>query len=243
MLLLVFAPAAFKPPSPLTRRQALLRGVPAAAAALSVVSPTPALAAEFLTLEKAQARAAAQAGGDPVMGKEPFTGDFAKQGMPVGRMFELSSGGISSYQKLKLETALAELAQPAGTATGQVKDALDACLKTLPRVSDSSIAESDVKRLLLAANELSGLASSGAEGLKATAESIVTKSAAFEATVQKKDSKKLAEVAIALADLLTDFAYGAAQEEKPLAPLRNGTPLPFDPDKKRFDLPVSGKTI
>ena len=242
MLLLVFAPAAFKPPSPLTRRQALLRGVPAAAAALSVASPTPALA-EFLTLEKAQARAAAQAGGDPVMGKEPFTGDFAKQGMPGGRMFELSSGGISSYQKLKLENGLAELAKPAATATGQVKDALDAFLVTLPRVSDSSIAESDVKRLLLAANELSGLASSGAEGLKATAESIVTKSAAFEATVQKKDSKKLAEVAIALADLLTDFAYGAAQEEKPLAPLRNGTPLPFDPDKKRFDLPVSGKTI
>ena len=63
------------------------------------------------------------------------------------------------------------------------------------------------------------------------------------AAIQKKDSKKLAEVAIALADLLTDFAYGAAQEEKPLAPLRNGTPLPFDPDKKRFDMPVSGKTI
>ena len=240
MLFLVLAPAAFKPPSPLTRRQALLRGVPVAAAALSVVSPTPALA-EFLTLEKAQARAAGQE--LPVMGKEPFTGAFTKQGMPGGRMFELSSGGISSYQKLKLETALAELAQPAGTATGQVKDALDACLKTLPRVSDSSIAESDVKRLLLAANELSGLASSGAEGLKATAESIVTKSTAFEAAVQKKDSKKLAEVAIALADSLTDFAYGAAQEEKPLAPLRNGTPLPFDPDKKRFDMPVSGKTI
>ena len=105
MLFLVVAPAmAFKPPSPLTRRQALLRGVPAAAAAaLSVVSPTPALA-----------------------DKEPFTGDFAKQGIPGGRMFELSSGGISSYQKLQLENGLAELAKPAATATGQVKDALDA---------------------------------------------------------------------------------------------------------------------
>ena len=219
MLLLIVAPAmAFKPPSPLTRRQALL-GVPAAAA-LSVVSPTPALA-----------------------DKEPFTGDFAKQGVPGGRMFELSSGGISSYQKLQLENGLAELAKPAATATGQVKDALDALLSTLPRVSDSSIAESDVKRVQLAANELSSLASSGAEGLKAIAESILTKSAAFEAAIQKKDSKKLAEAAIALADLTTDFAYAAAQEEKPLAPLRNGQPLAYDPDKKRIDLPVSGKTI
>ena len=241
MLFLLVAPAAFKlPASPLTRRQALLRGVPAAAAAAALsMSPTPALA-EFLTLEKAQAQAALQDSGSR---GEPFSGQFSKQGMPGGRMFELSSGGISSYQKLQLENGLKELATPAATATGQVKDALDACLATLPRVSDSSIAESDVKRLLLAANELSGLASSGAEGLKTTAESIVTKTAAFEAAIQKKDSKKLAEVAIALADLLTDFAYGAAQEEKPLAPLRNGTPLPFDPDKKRFDMPVSGKTI
>ena len=100
-----------------------------------------------------------------------------------------------------------------------------------------------MKRVLLAANELSSLASSGAEGLKATAESIVTKSAAFEAAVQKKDSKKLADAAIALSDLVTDFAYAAAQEEKPLAPLRNGTPLAYDPDKKRIDMPVSGKTI
>ena len=46
-----------------------------------------------------------------------------------------------------------------------------------------------------------------------------------------------------LADLTTDFAYAAAQEEKPLAPLRNGQPLAYDPDKKRIDLPVSGKTI
>ena len=222
MLFLIVAPTmAFKPPSPLTRRQALLRGVPAAAAAaLSVVSPTPALA-----------------------DKEPFTGDFAKQGVPGGRMFELSSGGISSYQKLQLENGLAELAKPAATATGQVKDALDALLSTLPRVSDSSIAESDVKRVLLAANELKSLASSGAEGLKAIAESIVTKSTAFEAAIKKKDSKKLAEVAIALADLTTDFAYAAAQEEKPLAPLRNGQPLAYDPNKERIDLPVSGKTI
>ena len=105
-----------------------------------------------------------------------------------GRMFELSSGGISSYQKLQLENGLAELAKPAATATGQVKDALDALLSTLPRVSDSSIAESDVKRVLLAANELSSLASSGAEGLKAIAESIVTKSTAFEAAIKSGTS-------------------------------------------------------
>jgi len=246
MLLLLALPTAFKPPSlnglPLTRRQ-VLRGVPAAAAAaFSVVTPTPAQA-EFLTLEKAQAQAA-QSAGDPVNGREPFSGDFAKQGMPGGRMFELSSGGISAYQKLKLENALAELAKPAATATGQVKPALEAFLTTLPRVSSSSIAESDVKRCSLAANELSGLASSAqGDGLKATADSILKQSAAFEAAIQKKDSKKLAEAAISLADLLTDFAYAASQEEKPLAPLRNGAPLAFDPDKKRFDMPVSGKTI
>ena len=118
MLLLVVAPAAFKPPSPLTRRQALLRGVPAAAAALSVVSPTPALA-----------------------DKEPFAGDFAKQGVPGGRMFELSSGGISSYQKLQLENGLAELAKPAATATGQVKDALDALLSYATQGSNFSLAD------------------------------------------------------------------------------------------------------
>jgi hypothetical protein len=119
MLFLIVAPAmAFKPPSPLTRRQAVLRGVPAAAAALSVVSPTPALA-----------------------DKEPFTGDFAKQGIPGGRMFELSSGGISSYQKLQLENGLAELAKPASTATGQVKDALDAFLSYATQGSNSSLAD------------------------------------------------------------------------------------------------------
>ena len=242
MLLLVGTlPTAFKPPSfePLTRRQALLRGLPAAAAAFSVVSPPPALA-EFLTLEKAQEQARAT-NGEAVMGREPFKGDFAKQGMPGGRMFELSSGGISAYQKLKLETGLADLAKPAATATGDLKDALEAFLTTLPRVSSSSIAESDVKRVLAAANQLSALAADS-ESLKATAESILKKSTAFEAAIKKDDSKKLAEASIALADLLTDFAYVVLNEDKPLAPLRLA-PLAFDPDKKRFDMPVAGKTI
>ena len=175
------------------------------------------------------------------MGREPFKGDFAKQGMPGGRMFELSSGGISAYQKLKPETGLADLAKPAATATGDLKDALEAFLTTLPRVSSSSIAESDVKRVLAAANQLSALAADS-ESLKATAESILKKSTAFEAAIKKDDSKKLAEASIALADLLTDFAYVVLNEDKPLAPLRLA-PLAFDPDKKRFDMPVAGKTI
>jgi len=223
-------------PGQLTRRQALLRGLPAAAAAFSA---QPALA-EFLTLEKAQAQAArAQSGA--VEGREPFSGDYAKQGGLGGRSFDLGASGISAYQKLQLETALSELAKPLATSSAGLKDVIEVFTSTLPRVSDASIAESEVQRLLRAADALSGLSQDN-DGLKATSDSVVTQSQAFESAIKKKDTKKLAVAAIALADLLTDYAYVANQAEKPLAPLREA-PLAYDPDRKRIDLPVSGKSI
>ena len=200
-----------QPPTPPIGRQALLRG---AAAAAFCVPALPALADE---------------------------GEFAKQGMVGGRMFAVGSPGISAYQKLQLENALTEFAQPTASVPANVKPTLEEFAATLPRVATLEINKDDVVRIGKASSALVTL--STGEALQTLAASIEKRSSALEAAVKKQDSKASAAAAIVMAEALTDYAYTSAAAEKPLAALREA-PLAYDPEKAgSISLPVSGKTI
>ena len=165
---------------------------------------------------------------------EPFTGAYAKQkpgSYGMSTPADLGSAGISSYEKMKLETNLKELAEPAATAGPELKGILDTLTAELNLVKESQPAT----KLEQAADALAAAASS--ESLRTQGEAI----AKLAVAAAKKDDSRY-KAAITLAEKLTDFAYEAAATDKPQAQLREAPPV-YDPNKKRIDLPVSGKTI
>ena len=177
----------------------------------------------------------------PALPAQADEGEFAKQAAPGGRMFALGSAGISSYQKLQLENALSEFAEPTASVPADVKPTLEEFAATLPKVATLEINKDDVVRISKASSALVTL--STGEALQTLAATIEKRSSALEAAVKKQDSKASAAAAIVMAEALTDYAYTSAAAEKPLAALREA-PLAYDPAKAgSVNLPVSGKTI
>lgn len=152
----------------------------------------------------------------------PFSGATAKQGLNYGsRPQGLGSEGISSYEKMKLDEATANLADAAKLAAGDaaLSPALGAYAKALPLVSTSTpaaplLGQVDGARLEAASGALADL-SRGNDSLGKQAEALGKSTAKLVSSCARNDGGGAAVAAIALADQLTDFTYEWSATPKP----------------------------
>jgi len=140
----------------------------------------------------------------------------------------------------RLQTALDELIEPTAAAPASLKPTLDVFLGQLPAVLASRAP--DMTELATAATSLSNLAAN--ESIERQAATIAKSVSALDAGVKKKDIKTVAAAAVTVAEQLTDYVYAYEEKEKPLQdPVSIGAPAVYDADRKRIELPVSGKRI
>ena len=101
-------------------------------------------------------------------------GDLAQQRAVLGsQAASLGSAGISAYEKLKLEKALAELTEPFDAAGSNIKPTIELLLtSTLPKVRDSKLDLIDTDKISVATESLLGLATDDSS-LEAQASSMV----------------------------------------------------------------------
>ena len=173
-------------------------------------------------VSRASAAAAAVAILPPVIAEEQFVAKRARDATELK-----GSGGLSSYNELKLTNALKELA--GAPVAAEIKP-----LITQNKVPDGA-------KISQASAALANLVLT--EDLQTQAASLVKKSADIRAAIVKADANAAAIAATAFVDELTDFCYSYEGAEKPLAELRMGAPPVFDAERKKIDLPVSGRTL
>ena len=147
------------------------------------------------------------------------------------------SGGLSSYNELKLTNALKELA--GAPVAAEIKPSVDVISSALPLITQNKVP--DGAKISQASAALANLVLT--EDLQTQAASLVKKSADIRAAIVKADANAAAIAATAFVDELTDFCYSYEGAEKPLAELRMGAPPVFDAERKKIDLPVSGRTL
>lgn len=139
----------------------------------------------------------------------------------------LGSAGISSYEKLKLDTATSELAEAIVASKSSVlKPSLDAYAEALKLISESSATKDTAAKLDAASALLQQSATGGTEkeSLLARAAEIEKLSRSTAAACGKPDVGPAAVAASKLADELTDFAYGWTAAVRPLQEVTIGQP-------------------
>ena len=140
--------------------------------------------------------------------EEQFSGAYAKMSAPGGRPEGLGSAGISAYEKLKIEKAVADLAEGMSAANDpKLLPTLDYFSKLFAAVKESELQRVDAGSVEKAAGNIAALAS-GNERFESQAASIGKRTAALSAAAKKGDEGAAATAAIKLADELADFAFG-----------------------------------
>lgn len=183
-------------------------------------------------VSRASAAAAAVAILPPVIAEEQFVAKRARDATELK-----GSGGLSSYNELKLTNALKELA--GAPVAAEIKPSVDVISSALPLITQNKVP--DGAKISQASAALANLVLT--EDLQTQAASLVKKSADIRAAIVKADANAAAIAATAFVDELTDFCYSYEGAEKPLAELRMGAPPVFDAERKKIDLPVSGRTL
>jgi hypothetical protein len=159
----------------------------------------------------------------------------AKRATDVAQL--VGSGGLSSYNQLKLKTALQELSE--APVPADIKPSVDVISTLLPAIMQSQVPDSS--KISQATDAIAKLVLT--DSLKAQAESIDKQSAGIKAGIAKSDANAAAIAATDLANELTEFCYAYQGAEKPLAELRKGVPDVYDKSRSAIDLPVSGKSL
>ena len=170
-------------------------------------------------VSRASAAAAAVAILPPVIAEEQFVAKRARDATELK-----GSGGLSSYNELKLTNALKELA--GAPVAAEIKPSVDVISSALPLITQNKVP--DGAKISQASAALANLVLT--EDLQTQAASLVKKSADIRAAIVKADAN-------------ADFCYSYEGAEKPLAELRMGAPPVFDAERKKIDLPVSGRTL
>jgi hypothetical protein len=179
------------------------------------------------------AAAGAAASALPAFGKEPEFKD--KRATDAAQL--VGSGGLSSYNSLKLTNALKELSDAPRTA--DIKPSVDAISTALPLIQEKRVP--DQALVSQAIDALAQLVLTAE--LQAQVASLGKQSASLRAGIGKGDANAAAVAATALVDELTDFCYSYEGAQKPLAELRKGAPAVFDKTRTKIELPVSGKSL
>jgi len=193
---------ALRQQQPRIGRQAVLQS------ALSLVALTPQLAS---------AKSKEERGFRSTQGFEDTYGTSANQKVGFSsRPVDLGSNGISAYQKMKLDQALGDLAEPMGSADATLKPTLEAYAKLIRAVESEQLAEVTESALSSAGAALADL--SAGSSLSGAAESIGKTGQQVAAAVAKKDISTAAKAALSLGDEVTDFAYAWASADRPVAP-------------------------
>jgi hypothetical protein len=140
------------------------------------------------------------------------------------------SGGLSSYNEMKLTSALKELAD--APAPAAIKTSVDDISGSLVLIKDNKVP--DVSKISQATDAITSLVLT--EDLQASAASFAKNIGGIQAAIGKTDANAAAIAATALIDGLTDFCYSYDGAEKPLAELRKGTPAMIKaPPKNPYD--------
>ena len=145
---------------------------------------------------------------------------FALPAAAVAADVTLGSSGISSYEKLKLDTANNDLAEAVtASTTSALKQGLEAYAAALKLIANSEATKDTAKKLDAAGELLQKSATSGTadEGLLGQAAAIEKQTRATVAACEKKDIGPAAVSAAKLADGLTDLAYTWTAQVRPLA--------------------------
>lgn len=142
----------------------------------------------------------------------------------------LGSNGISSYEKLKLDTANKELAEGIAAAQQSVlKTGLDAYATALKSIADSQVTKATASNLDAASSTLKESATGGTDNaaLLAQVASIEQRTRTTSAACvkgEKGDPGPAAVQAAKLADELTDLAYAWTAAVRPLQEVTSGQP-------------------
>lgn len=183
-------------------------------------------------LIRGAAAAAATATLPPAFAEEKFV---AKRAQDVAEL--KGSGGLSSYNSMKLNSALKDLAE--APVAADIKPSVDVISAALPLIMEEKVPDS--AKVAAATDALANLVLT--PNLQERATSINKQSAGIKAAIARTDANAAAIAATALADELTDFCYSYEGAQKPLAELRNGAPPAYDKSKVAIELPVSGKSL
>ena len=168
----------------------------------------------------------------PAFAEEKFV---AKRATDVAQL--VGSGGLSSYNEMKLTTALKELAD--APVSEDIKPSVDVISTALPLISQNKVP--DGAKISQATDALASLVLT--EGLQTRVATLAKQSAGIRAGIAKADANAAAVAAAALAEELTDFCYSYEGAQKPLAELRKGTPTLYEKGRATVELPVSGKSL
>ena len=151
---------------------------------------------------------------------------FALPRAAVAADVSLGSSGISSYEKLKLDTAIDELAAAmAASESSALKPSLEAYAEALKLIANSKASKETASQLDAASSLLTETATSGTskESLLAQAASVEKKSRSTAASCGG-DVGAAAVAGTKLADELTDLAYSWAAAVRPLQEVTIGQP-------------------
>ena len=154
------------------------------------------------------------------------TATFVLPAAAVAADVSLGSTGISSYEKLKLDTANTELAEAIVNSKDSVlKPGLDAYADALKSIAETQSATKDTASKLDAASSLlQTSATSGTEALVAQAASIEKLSRSTVGLCGKPDVGPAAVAATKLADELIDLSYAWTAAVRPLQEVTIGQP-------------------
>jgi len=161
---------------------------------------------------------------------EPFSGAYAKVGGgPLSdRPNNLGSAGISAYEKMKIETALTDLADARSAANDpKLAVTIDSFTKAVKAVKDSALDNVDSASLTAASSQLAAIAT-GSERFEGQAASIDKRGSSLLAAIKKRDAGAAAGAAIKLTDELADFGFAWANSERPLQVKTEGS-IPLNP--------------
>jgi len=181
---------------------------------------------------RSAAAAAAAATVPPAFAEDKFV---AKRATDVAQV--VGTGGLSSYNEMKLKNALKELAD--APVPADIKRSVDEISTTLPLITQSQVPNS--AQIAQATDAIANLVLTAE--LQTQAASLVKQSTSIRTAIGKGDANAAAIAATALTEEMTEFCYSYEGAQKPLAELRNGSPAVFDRERTKIDLPVSGKTL
>ena len=144
-------------------------------------------------------------------------GTSASLGGFSDRPSNLGSVGISAYQKMKLDQALGDLAEPTAAADATLKPTLEAYAKLIRAVEAERLSEVTEAAFNSAGSALADL-SATSPSLSGMVDSIGKKGQLVSAAAKKGDISAAAKAALSLGDEVTDFAYAFAAADRPVAP-------------------------